>query len=459
MKLTRSKDCNPNYLAKIVQIDSFRPHPNAERLKLATVDGYIISTSIDSAGGIYVYFPVECVINSDFLKVNNLYRKADLNLDPTKQGFFEESGRVKCIKLRGLASEGLIMPIYELCKFAGEGIAEPIDSVEMSKLVGTEFDTVNDKLFVWKYVIPTKTSGGGINGSAKEKKKVLNIVDDQFHFHIDTEQLQKNIHKVQPTDIINISWKEHGTSLILCNLLTKKNLSLKEKIAKFFGIPVSESEYKKFCSSRKVIKNPELNPNMTKGYYDCDIWNLAFEVLKDYLSKGLSIYAEIVGYMPTGSMIQSGYDYQCIYDPKTYEYSKMTPKQMYDAKLFDIIVYRITYTNVEGRVFEFSTQQMKSFCEKYGIHCIKELYYGTAQQLFPELNPDEHWHENFLQALRDKYLERESVLCNNKVPEEGIVLRREVSEIDVYKLKSVAFLERETKMLDKGEADIESGQE
>ena len=80
-------------------------HPNAERLKLATVDGYIISTSIDSAEGIYVYSPVECVINSDFLKVNNLYRQADLNLDPTKQGFFEESGRVKCIKLRGLASE------------------------------------------------------------------------------------------------------------------------------------------------------------------------------------------------------------------------------------------------------------------------------------------------------------------------------------------------------------------
>lgn len=172
MKLTRSKDYNPNYLAKIVQIDSFRPHPNAERLKLATVDGYIISTSIDSTEGIYVYFPVECVINSDFLKTNNLYRKADLNSDSTKQGFFEESGRVKCIKLRGLASEGLIMPIYELCKFVGEGITEPVDSVEMTKLVGTEFDTVNDKLFVWKYVIPTKTSGG-INGSSKEKKKFL----------------------------------------------------------------------------------------------------------------------------------------------------------------------------------------------------------------------------------------------------------------------------------------------
>lgn len=64
------------------------------------------------------------------------------------------------------------MPIYELCKFVGEGITEPVDSVEMTKLVGTEFDTVNDKLFVWKYVIPTKTSGG-INGSSKEKKKFL----------------------------------------------------------------------------------------------------------------------------------------------------------------------------------------------------------------------------------------------------------------------------------------------
>lgn len=186
MKLSVSKKANVNYLAKIVQIDSFRPHPNAERLKLATVDGYIISTSIDSAEGIYVYFPVECVINPDFLKINNLYRKADLNLDPTKQGFFEESGRVKCIKLRGLASEGLIIPIYELCKFAGEEIEEPINSVEMSKLVGTEFDTVNDKLFIWKYVIPTKTSGVGINSPTKEKKKILNIVDDQFHFHVDT---------------------------------------------------------------------------------------------------------------------------------------------------------------------------------------------------------------------------------------------------------------------------------
>lgn len=55
---------------------------------------------------------------------------------------------------------------------------------------------------------------------------------------------------------------------------------------------------------------------------------------------------------------------------------------MYHARLFDIIVYRITYTNVDGKVFEFSTQQVKEFCKKYSLHSVKELYYGRAETSF-----------------------------------------------------------------------------
>jgi hypothetical protein len=44
------------------------------------------------------------------------------------------------------------------------------------------------------------------------------------------------------------------------------------------------------------------------------------------------------------------------------------------------------------------------------------------------------------------------------IASEGIVLRREVNGIDVYKLKSINFLEKESKMLDRGEIDIESNQ-
>ena len=180
MKLTISKNANINYLARIVQVDTFHPHPNADKLKLCTVEGYIISTGIDSVEGIYVYFPVECVINPKFLKYHNLYRKKELNQNPEQSGFFEESGRVKCIKLRGIASEGFIMPINSLISYIN-------NNVSFDYPIGTEFDTINDELFVWKYVIKTNISNSKLG--VKQPKKVLNIVENQFRFHVDTVQL------------------------------------------------------------------------------------------------------------------------------------------------------------------------------------------------------------------------------------------------------------------------------
>ncbi len=66
MKLTTSKNANLNYLSKIVKIESFKPHPNADRLKLAIVDGCVISVSIDTKEGLFVYFQLECKINHNY---------------------------------------------------------------------------------------------------------------------------------------------------------------------------------------------------------------------------------------------------------------------------------------------------------------------------------------------------------------------------------------------------------
>lgn len=116
MKLSTSKDANVNYLARIIKLEdsNFSPHPNADKLKLVHLHGNTISTGIDTTPGYYVYFPVECVIAPEFLKFHNLYRDATLNANSEEKGFFEESGRVKCIKLRGIASEGFIMPFKAL---------------------------------------------------------------------------------------------------------------------------------------------------------------------------------------------------------------------------------------------------------------------------------------------------------------------------------------------------------
>lgn len=162
--------------------------------------------------------------------------------------------------------------------------------------------------------------------------------------------------------------------------------------------------------------------------------------------------------MPTGSAIQGKWDYKCVYDPKVYKYAKMSAVQMYQAKLFDIIIYRITSTNVDGKVHEYSARQVYQWCLENGLHPVTELYYGCAGDLF-NIDTQNQWNENFVDKLREKYLEKDSVLCNNKVPEEGIVIRKEVTNIDVYKFKANRFLQKETQELDKGTIDIESIQE
>ena len=101
MKLTKSKNANVNYLAKIVDIQNFRAHSNPEvtKLKCCTIDGFNIITGIDSEPGLYVYFPAMSCINSDFLSYANLYRHKELNKEPNLSGLFEDNGRVKAIRL------------------------------------------------------------------------------------------------------------------------------------------------------------------------------------------------------------------------------------------------------------------------------------------------------------------------------------------------------------------------
>ena len=110
MKLTQSKTFNSEYCARIVHITHFEVHPNPKctRMKCALVGAFSIAVSLDTEPGFFVYFPVGSQICTEYLHHNNLYRKAELNKDQQKTGFFEDSRRVKPIKLQGVPSEGFI---------------------------------------------------------------------------------------------------------------------------------------------------------------------------------------------------------------------------------------------------------------------------------------------------------------------------------------------------------------
>jgi len=185
------------------------------------------------------------------------------------------------------------------------------------------------------------------------------------------------------------------------------------------------------------------NPPAKVHFYREDIWGEISKTLEPFVTEGLTMYGEAVGYTKSGGYIQAakgglGYDYGC------------APGE------FKLYLYRITFTNYSGKVFEFSAKQVKDYCAKFGLNYVPEFYYGYAKDLFPELSLTEHWNQNFLEKLSETYLEKDCDICVNKVPAEGIVLRKETLDIDVYKHKSFRFKMQESEMLDSGEVDLET---
>ena len=209
-------------------------------------------------------------------------------------------------------------------------------------------------------------------------------------------------------------------------------------------------DYDYLYSSRTVVKNKYYNKKVSDGFYGVDVWKYADDIIKPCLQKGMTVYYEIIGFLPNGGYIQKNYDYGCV--PPTgdekYEYGKH----------FKIRVYRVTLTNIAGQVHEFSAQEVQQWCMNTGLVPVDQYYYGYARDLYPDLERSEHWNENFLQRLaNDKqfFMECNSPSCANKVPHEGLVIKIENMRSEAFKLKCFKFLDAEGKALDKGETNIE----
>lgn len=425
---------NSNYAAVIAEVRAVIPLENCDNVVHANVLGNLVIVGKDTKpGDVGVFFPVETQLNSEFLSNNNLYRHAELNVDKTKKGYFEDNGRIKAVKFRSHKSQGLFIPGFDCLSYTNH--------TETLK-VGDEFDELNGKSICRKYVVIVKMPTGTKQGKA-HKKKVSRLIENQFRFHIDTDNLGKNLFRVRPESMIQITKKLHGTSCVSSKVLVKKNLNPIMKLLNVCKVPVITTEYGNIYSSRKVVKNDDLN-KVGEGFYKEDVWGSANERVKNLLLDGMTIYYEIVGYLASGSPIQrSGkfvYDYGC------------------ETGAFEIYVYRITTTNVSGNVFEWSAKQVQQWCKENGVKPVPELYYGYAKDLFPILVSDiRTWQDTFLQKLTERYLDKDCDMCKvtKSTPDEGIVLRIEGLGIQSFKWKSFRFLEAESKSLDSGETNVE----
>ena len=440
----KSEKHNPNYLSSIVKISGIRRHQNADKLQCVSLFGNNVVTGLTAKDGdLYVYFPLECAISPEFLKYTNSFRDSTMNADNTVKGFFEYHGRVRALRLRNERSEGYIVPVSQLESFAKDVLNQKIEITE--KYVGSDFDLFFEHSICKKY-IPKGMRNSGEAGKKKTKgnvkKYASRLVENQFNFHQDTSHLKREMHRVSPDDYISVTEKLHGCNFIVSNVLVKRKLSLVDRVSKFFGANVTETEYGMLYSSRAVIKNSVMDDGkVNNNFYDTDVWKIVADKIFPSLAQGISVVGEIVGYTPSGQYIQKGYDYGC------------------SSGNLDFWIFKVTHTSACGKVYVFNHRETVEFCQKFGFKMPQTHYYGKAKDYFPEISVENHWHDNFLQKMIEVHLEKKCTICKNDVWAEGVILRKDSPfEWDAFKLKSFNFLEGESKQLDSGEVDIETAE-
>ena len=441
MSVEFKKPVNANYACSIVRINKLAPIKNADFIQIAFIFGNSVIVSKDvKIGDIGFFFPVECQLSHEFISNNNAYRKPDFgNKDPeAKPGFFDETRRIRCLKLRGIKSEGL---------YIGSSALSYLGFTPDDSHVGVDFDALGESEICRKYV-PRCNARNSFTGQPKQRRIEDQIVDGQFRFHGDTDNLRRNIHQINPDDMISLSWKFHGSSMVAANVLVKRKLSWWEKALLKIGVRIEPDKYGFVWSSRKVVKGIDgIEKPGASHYYGSDIWGHVAKDIEPILPKGFTVYGEIVGYTPEGAYIQKDYDYGCAIG---------------QHKFF---VYRVTYTNPDGKVIEMPWPQMRHWCETVGLETVPHVQYGRANDIAYstlEIEPAVGCTdaEHLLTVLEAAYVhDQDSKFCNNKVPEEGIVLRIDgVDRCRSFKLKAWRFLKFESDELDKGTVDIETEQ-
>ena len=102
------------YKGTVLRIKNVRPHPNADRVQLATCHGNQVVVGLEvEEGHMGVYFPADGQLSHEFCHANNLYREASLNKFPEeKGGMFDSNRRVRAQKFRGEISDGFWVPLH-----------------------------------------------------------------------------------------------------------------------------------------------------------------------------------------------------------------------------------------------------------------------------------------------------------------------------------------------------------
>lgn len=443
------------YTALVAELKNVRPHPNADRLKLADCFGEQVIVGLeDNEGDIGIYFPSGGRLSEDFCIANNLIGYTDPETGERKGGLFDDKRRVKAQKLRGESSYGFWCPLTYLSNFVkyiaktkynGDMITSVTDTQRYSydpktdtALVGVVIgDQITDYAgynICTRYETP-KTREAAQNNQKQNPPKPRSI---WFPEHYDTSQFLYEIDKIPAGARIIITEKLHGTSARMGNTYNKIVLPwIKQQLNKIYPW-FKDHVYKMSVGTRKTV----LSDKKTDFYNDK---NFRYNVVpKTELHPGEIVYGEIVGYTTNKSPIQGSFnpgkvskEFQKLYgSAMAWSYGCEKDSLTRQQALY---VYRIRIVTPEIQK-ELSFDELSTRCFELGLNTVPVLadivYDGNKE------------------ALKELVVELSSgasVLDTHC--KEGVVLRVETTPTHHYALK---YKTPEFKMMESHSRDIDT---
>ena len=342
---------NQNSVCYVAKINEVRAIEGADNIELVIAGGWnaITKKGEFKEGDLTVIATTDAVIPeklSEKMGVANYLRKGN---------------RVRTVKLRGVYSECLIIPIiYAKAKSIVEG------------------NDLMEELGITKYEPPVKQ----VQLSSGRKIKWRD--NKNFHIYYKFPNLKNVPEMFTEEDNVQITRKIHGTNARY-GIVKKSKLTLWDRLKKFLRLADEWIEYEYIYGSHNCEKGSD-----SQGFYSTDVWRTISEdygikkrlwnFAKKYsvkdLGSGLVLYGEIYG-----AGIQKNYEYG-----------------LTDIKFvgFDI--------TIDGKYLAPETTQLVTLCHLELSH-VKVLYEGTWSQ---EVQ-DSFVFGNFIK--------------DTKVPEEGIVIK------------------------------------
>ena len=451
------------YCGYVTTLKNVRPHPNADRMKLADCFGNTVCVGLDAAeGDVVAYFPTDGQLSVEYCAKNDLVRRKDENGNPAGGYLDPDKRNIRAIKLRGEKSDGLTMPL-ESFEYTG---------VKMSELtIGTPITVVNGHEICQKYIPyhANKSVAGG--AGARVKRRAKRSIAPLFYEHKDTEQLAYNLAAFKPGDEIEITLKMHGTSqrTAYTKMLTGFKRTIWDKLFRREGTPIYDWGY--VTGTRRVVLD-----DFDGGFYGSNEFRKQHaDFFEGKLWKGETVYYEVVGFTHTGAPIMASADNKKINDK---EFAKMygketvfsygcapfpiemqvagdneTPELAFDIKpQSDIYVYRMTMTNEDGEVVEYTPDFMRYRCELMGVKTVPVFWTGF-------IDPGVEDAGEIVRQLAEQHYDGPDPIGKTHV-REGVVVRiLNRPTFTAYKHKNFSFKVLEGIIKDTAEApDMEEAQ-